>query len=144
VYTSDFGIPAAGICPRRITFCFDVCSMLNLHVGLHVHHVLPRLSHHLRLRLRVRVRRVSHHRHLARVTDLRCVALMSICGVRCGSLLLRVGMLRRCLVVHGDAHVSLVLGCMRRRMRSWCSVACHLHRLGSDKRCVVERIRHSS
>ena len=78
MYESDFGIPATGICPRRITFYLDVCSMLDFHVGLHVHDVLTGLAHHLRLRLRMRVRSMCHHGHIARMADLRCIALMSI------------------------------------------------------------------
>lgn len=144
MHTSDSGIPAAGICPRRITFYFDGCSMLHLHIRLHIHHVLSRLAHHLRLRLGVRVRSVRHHRHLSRMTDLRCVALVSVYGVRCGSLLLCVGMLWRRLMVHRDAHVSLIVRRMRRRVRCWCPVACHLHGLGSDKRGIIQRIRHGS
>lgn len=148
VYTSDFGIPATGVWPRRITFCFDVCSMLNLHVGLHVHDVLTRLTHHLRLRLWMRVRSMRHHWHLARMADLRYVALLSVRGVRCGSVLLRVWVrmlrLRWCLMAHWDAHVSLILRWVRRRVRSRCAVASHLHRLRGDERLVLERIRHCS
>ena len=77
-YTPDFGIPATGIYPRRITFCFNDRSMLDFHVGLHVHDVLARLAHHLRLRLRMRVRSMCHHRHLARMTDLRYVSLVGV------------------------------------------------------------------
>ena len=66
-------------------FHLDVYSVLNLHVRLHVHEVLTRLAHHLRLslRLRMRVRSMCHHRHLARMTGLWCVAWVSVRGERC-------------------------------------------------------------
>lgn len=78
VSTSDFGIPAIGIHPRRITYCFDVCSVLNFHVWLHVHDVLTRLAHHLLLRLRMRVGSVCHHGQLAGVAHLWSVALVGV------------------------------------------------------------------
>jgi hypothetical protein len=122
--------------------------MLSFHVGLHVHDVLTRLAHHLRLRLRMRVGSMCHHWHLTRMADLRYVALLSVRGVWCGSVLLRMRVrmlrLRWCLVAHWHAHVSLVLRWVRRRVRSWCAVAGHLHRLRSDKRLVLQRIRHGS
>lgn len=75
---SGFDIPATRMWPRRIMFCFDVRSVLNLHVGLHVHDVLAGFAHHLLLGLRVRVRSMCHHGHLTRVADLRYIALMRV------------------------------------------------------------------
>jgi hypothetical protein len=58
----------------------DVYSVLDLHVRLHVHEVLTGLAHHLRLSLglRMRVRGMCHHGHLARMTGLWCVAWVSV------------------------------------------------------------------
>ena len=58
----------------------DVYSVLDLHVRLHVHEVLTRLAHHLRLSLGLgmRVRGMCHHGHLARMTGLWCVAWVSV------------------------------------------------------------------
>jgi hypothetical protein len=52
-------------------------SVLNLHVWLHVHHVLSLLAHHLGLRLRVLVGSMRHHGHFAGVADLRDIALVA-------------------------------------------------------------------
>jgi hypothetical protein len=60
---------------------------------------------------------------------------------------MRMGMLRlrwSLLMVHGDAHVSLVLGWMGRRVRCRCAVAGHLHGLRSHERRVLERVGHGS
>lgn len=87
-------------------------SMLDLHVGWIwlVHDVLPLLVEHLRLVV-LRV----HHGHFARVADLWRVALLRPYGIRAiGSrrvvlLVLRRSLALHRLVVHGHAHVSLVL-----------------------------------
>lgn len=57
---------------------YDDCSVLDFHIGLHIHDVLAWLAHHLRLRLWVRVRSMCHHGHLAGMADLWCVAWVSI------------------------------------------------------------------
>lgn len=94
--------------------------VLNLHVGLIwlVHDVLPLLVHHLSLAMLC-----VHHGHLATVVALRWVALLRTDRIRAvrrrSVVLLMLGWalaLYR-LVVHGYAHVSLVLGSVRRRMR---------------------------
>lgn len=81
--------------------------MLHLHVRLHmIHDVLPLLIHHLRLRMRS----VCHHGHLAAMSDLRSVVLVWTAWIRsvcrwCVLLWLRM----RRLMVHRNAHVSLVI-----------------------------------
>ena len=95
--------------------------MLNLHVWLVrlVHDVLSLLVHHLSLTVLC-----VHHGHLAAVVALGWVALLRtdrIRAIRRRSvvlLMLRWPLTLYRLVVHGHAHVTLVLGSVRRGMRS--------------------------
>ena len=93
--------------------------MLDLHVGLIrlVHDVLALLVHHLRLAVLG-----VHHGHLASVADLWGVARLrtdSIRAIRRRSVVLLMwgrSLALDGLVVHRDAHVSLVFRSMRRGM----------------------------
>jgi hypothetical protein len=121
--------------------------MLHLHVRLHViHNVLSLLVHHLCLTMLS----VGHHGHLAWVTDLRSIALVRtawVRGVGGRSMLLRLLMRSlsgHSLVVHGSAHMSLVVGWMRRGMRSWCTISRHGHWLRCNQTWGFQWIRHSS
>jgi hypothetical protein len=115
-------------------------SMLNLHVRLHViHNMRPLLIHHLSLGMRA----MCHHRHLPWMTDLGSIVLVRTTRVRSVGSRSMLLLMRR-LVVHRDAHVSLIVGRMRRRMRRRRTVPGHGHGLGGDESWVLQWVGHGS